>query len=84
MRRRLAFLVVLAISVMVTPRSTAVSPDCSQVLCGEYCITHNDEFGGFCNYGAPNTTGCVQLYGPSCGSMSNTYCCRPIQGASSF
>ena len=84
MRRRLAFLVVLAISLSVAPRSTAVSSDCSQVLCGMYCITHNAEYGGYCNMPAEETTGCVQLVDPGCGSLVNAYCCRPIRGAASF
>lgn len=84
MRRRLAFLLVLAICISVSPRTTAVSPDCSQVICGAYCITHDYEFGGLCNWGAPSTTGCVQLNFPDCASMSNTYCCKPISGGSSF
>ena len=85
MRRRLAFLVLLAISLPTGSHNAhaAFGNNCGDVICGSYCITHNVEWGGYCNFPAPDTSGCVQLYGPGCASMESG-CCKPVQGASSF
>ena len=84
MRDRWAFGVLLAISLLVGSRDTrAADQRCLGVVCGAECITHDVNYGGWCNPPAPKETGCVQLFGPDCASM-NTYCCQSTEGASVF
>jgi hypothetical protein len=84
MRHHWTFGVLLAISLLLGSRdASAEGGQCLDVLCGMKCIAHDVNYGGYCNFPAPDTTGCVQLFGPDCMSM-NTYCCRPTEGGDGF
>jgi hypothetical protein len=84
MRYRWGFGVLLVISLLVGSRDASAEGQCLDVLCGMKCITHDVNYGGYCNFPAPETTGCVQMFGPDCGSMSNTHCCTTTGGAGGF
>jgi hypothetical protein len=83
MRRRLAFLVVFMLSLSISPRSTAYSQHCEEVNCGMVCHHGMGYMDGYCSPPGPDTTGCVQLYGPDCASMDSS-CCHPTGAAASF
>ena len=83
MRRRLAFLTALVISLAISPRSGAYSQNCLEVNCGMVCHHGGGYTDGYCSPPAPDTSGCVQLYGPDCASMT-TNCCHPLGTATRF
>lgn len=82
MRRYFVFVVVLAISLSISPRTKAYSQDCTEVNCGCRCHV-GGSIDGYCNPPAPDYIGCVQLYGPDCASME-TSCCKSTGTAASF
>jgi len=75
MRKRLAFVAVLVLSLSVSRRTTAYSQNCLEVVCGAQCL-HGGSYDGWCNPPAPDGTGCVMLDG-GCASME-TGCCNPV------
>jgi hypothetical protein len=85
MRHRWVLGALLVSSILAGSRdATADGGRCVDVICSTKCVTHDVNFGGFCNHTEAYTTGCVQLFGPDCGSMTNTPCCTSPQTASGF
>lgn len=82
MRKHLAFLIIVAVSLSVSPRTKAYSQDCSVVTCGFRCHVL-DSIDGWCNAPADAAIGCVQLDGPNCASMESS-CCQTTGGVASF
>ena len=76
MRRSGGVIVLLVISLSLGSHDVrAVPPNCMWTNCNVACEVRGT-FGGYCAKQAPQTTGCIQLYGPDCASMENAYCCR--------
>lgn len=76
MRRQLACMAVMVLSLLASPRTTtAYSQNCDMVACGAACL-HGGPYDGWCNPPAPDGTGCVML-DSGCASM-DTSCCNPV------
>ena len=82
MRRFFVFVAVLVMSLAAGSRDAdAGRPRCENTHCGWYCATHGSPVAGYCSAPAESDqTGCIQLFGPDCASMSGAYCCRPTDG----